>query len=744
MNPVKGLPARVQHRVIVALVVVVVAISSAPAVHGQSYRTPVTTSRVGVQSAGSSSAAQVSRSTATLGGTVSGVIFWDEGRVAYNPSVPCQALELELDAITGTGTQKVAVLNQFQPVQPVRSGPGLGICNYSFSHVPEGVALLMQLSVGLPFSTQVIAKGPFPLNGTATTLIKVPGGQCNNPPPSTTPSSTYFESGWVGCGDHTYNVNFQLLPRGATAPLAPRASMLLQQAPVSKTPSQPMLLQRSSQPGAAAPGSGMLTPVVKPATGATAGTKANSSAHAALKPIKLTAPKALRRAVNPELAQKNAALFTQLMQQRQAVDQQSTQMKLAAQASTTAAASTVASGTRTAVPAVQMQTKATTQIGPETTQDSTGSSPFHVINRNYWEPPAIACHQNPAPRILSAPPVFTPEAKYNSFAISGCGFGASSNGNTAYIYGVNGFRENLSIDFWSDLGITAHFDPTVAIGVLDQNNVTLVVAPSGRQEMQKSGFRFYAARGMPAADGSDQEVALAYDSLAQSRVNLSSVVGVGHDTNGGDATALGNILGPGFDQASANFKADSGYSFQGTPVSGWVLRYVYGHTDEENSLLYPENWFTWNDHPISCYINDVSYQDGSGTHACAAYFARLLSFGADTWDFSGLAPGFVISSYNLYYADPAPRSLCGAWDETSHDDGIVGSWYFSLSGSQISVTWPVYWCQDTEAMPFARVNQQELSAYGVAVWVMGPRCVDPWSGQSDQVCVAKVRQILGN
>jgi hypothetical protein len=35
------------------------------------------------------------------------------------------------------------------------------------------------------------------------------------------------------------------------------------------------------------------------------------------------------------------------------------------------------------------------------------------------------------------------------------------------------------------------------------------------------------------------------------------------------------------------------------------------------------------------------------------------------------------------------------------------------------------------------------SSYGLAVWVLGPRCVDPWAGQKDQSCMNEVKQILG-
>jgi hypothetical protein len=29
------------------------------------------------------------------------------------------------------------------------------------------------------------------------------------------------------------------------------------------------------------------------------------------------------------------------------------------------------------------------------------------------------------------------------------------------------------------------------------------------------------------------------------------------------------------------------------------------------------------------------------------------------------------------------------------------------------------------------------------VWVLGPRCIDPWTGQIDQACMNKMKQFPG-
>jgi hypothetical protein len=429
----------------------------------------------------------------------------------------------------------------------------------------------------------------------------------------------------------------------------------------------------------------------------------------ALKPVKLAVPNALKKLSNPHLPQTNASIIAVLQQQRQAAEQEASAMKLAAPSAS--AAGTTGNSHQTA-PSTRVQARpGVSQLGPESTQDST--SGLKIVNKPYAEPTSIACAKDPTPRVLSAPPVFTPEAKYNLFTISGCGFGATAAGNTAYIFGGNGFRENLAIDFWSERGITAHLDPALA-GVLDQNNITLVVAPAGKQALQKSGFRFYAARGMPAADGSDQEVQLAYNSIPHSDVAIFNV---------------DNFIA-GFDQLPSNaLSSFPSFSFQGTPVGGWVFRYQFFHKDVIGETA-------------NCYINDAGYQRDVCNYVYTIGDPSSWQLKSDTWDFSKFAPGFQITSYQLFVSTLDPTSLCGAWDDRANETHafLDGNWDFNLNAqNQIVVTWPVYHCRDEE---LERENIVHQSAYGLAVWVMGPRCVDPWTGQKDQSCMDTIKKNL--
>jgi len=88
--------------------------------------------------------------------------------------------------------------------------------------------------------------------------------------------------------------------------------------------------------------------------------------------------------------------------------------------------------------------------------------------------------------------VFTPDPQYNLYTIKGCLFGDTQ--GQAHLYGAFAAGQvALQIEFWSDTQIVAKVNPQVT-GELDQDNVTLVLAPSGAPQLQQSGFKFYAVR----------------------------------------------------------------------------------------------------------------------------------------------------------------------------------------------------------------------------------------------------------
>lgn len=484
--------------------------------------------------------------------------------------------------------------------------------------------------------------------------------------------------------------------------------------------------------GGVHPGAGAddLNPQPLPPRGFASGKATKQSAKFKRVAVKIGPPKALRRISNPHLSQQDAGIIAVLQKQKQAAEQEWSAMKLGIRPQVASGAlsqtTSPALAPRTAAPAtLAISANRVGTVGAESTSDSSGN-----LNSKFARLPNIntlvlTCSHDTTPRILhvsggQGPGVFTPEAKYNLYTIIGCGFGPSAAGNSVYLYGGNGFHQNLFVDFWSDNGITAHMDPALA-GVLDQDNVTLVVAPSGQQPFQKSGFKFYAARGIPGPDGSPQEVQLV--TMPQAGVGLF------------DASPLL----PGYDQVPQNALSQfSAFNFSGTPVAGWVFRYGSGYSDQNGARS------------ADCFVNQIGY-NGNG---CTPFwsigehdFMFTWPQKSDTWDFSKLVPGFWISSYQLFTDNLDPSTLCGAWDELpgSKSSELYGNWDYNLaSQNSISVTWAVNLCTDHEMNPAGRNNKVVQSSYGLAVWVLGPRCVDPWTGQRQDQCVKQVQQSFGS
>jgi hypothetical protein len=92
--------------------------------------------------------------------------------------------------------------------------------------------------------------------------------------------------------------------------------------------------------------------------------------------------------------------------------------------------------------------------------------------------------------------VFTPQTEYNSYVIKGCVLGTTT--GHAYLIGkFNAPQIDLQIQYWNDGEIDARVDPKIS-GELDQDNVSLVVAPVNKPQLKATGFKFAAARSDPA------------------------------------------------------------------------------------------------------------------------------------------------------------------------------------------------------------------------------------------------------
>jgi hypothetical protein len=110
--------------------------------------------------------------------------------------------------------------------------------------------------------------------------------------------------------------------------------------------------------------------------------------------------------------------------------------------------------------------------------------------------------------------VFTQDPQYDDYKISGCNFGTSQ--GQAHLNGP--FRAGqvaMQIALWTDTQIELKV-PTNLTGEADQNNVSLVIVPSGGAQAQLQNCKFYAMR---------QEVTLAR--FPQGQVTLGSVTDTG-------------------------------------------------------------------------------------------------------------------------------------------------------------------------------------------------------------------------
>jgi hypothetical protein len=112
----------------------------------------------------------------------------------------------------------------------------------------------------------------------------------------------------------------------------------------------------------------------------------------------------------------------------------------------------------------------------------------------------LACSTNPTMRILNvagtpASAVFTPIAAYDLYTVTGCSFGSPGPDAKAYIYKGGTFRENFQIQEWHDNWLKLSLDSKIS-GVLDQDDVTLVIQRADGTQANKSGFRFRAVRSL--------------------------------------------------------------------------------------------------------------------------------------------------------------------------------------------------------------------------------------------------------
>lgn len=652
MTALTGL--QLKRRLCLAAVLMATGITmSPPDGHCQASRVPVTATRA-------PSALQKPE------GTVAGYIFWDQTRVAYTPSTSCQGLQLELDVITGTGIQKFATLSQLQFMQSPRPGPSLGLCSYSFHEVPEGVALQVQVTVD-PSVSHVTTKGPL---GATGGLIKVPGGQCKNSSTGSTLSSAYLESGWLSCGEHAYNVNFELVPGGTIGVLPRQGATLLKQAPTTTMPSKSTLLQPTPQPGGPAQSSRTLASAAGSAKVATAGTSTNSPATSAIAQgkLKLGPAKSGPKVANPLASQKSVAILAELDQQRKADDKELSEIKPGIVASTTVPHTSAGTVTQASAPSTLLKPARPGTIGTEKTTASVTSSSAILRAPTPLDNFALICSQDPTMRILNVSgsyhaATFTTIKTYDSYTITGCALGDPGPNAKVYLYKDlykgTGFPLQFQILEWHDNWIHLQLDWNLT-GLFDQDNLTLVVQRADGKQASKGGFKFVAAR-------------------EQMRLRMIPRQ---------DFSLWGLTTAK-----TSEWKVT--YNSPASATDGWGFQGMSSEVQWNEQLPFMKNNFDT---------------------------ANAPSGGRDVYDFSRLQPGFVPTNASLEWQG----NVCYAGTLFTS-----GNFNLTWQTSQLWVDWQGQNCANVGCGGGAFQDdcfQVPNTTYGLDVWVEGPRGLDPWTG----------------
>jgi hypothetical protein len=305
------------------------------------------------------------------------------------------------------------------------------------------------------------------------------------------------------------------------------------------------------------------------------------------------------------------------------------------------------------------------------------NSRFGAMLPNTASNAALTCSTNPTMRILTVagtpgPAIFTPITAYDLYTISGCSFGNAGPDAKAYLYKGGGFREAFQILEWHDNWVKLSLDPKIS-GVLDQEDVTLVIQRADGTQASKGGFKFHSVRGTTPLQ------------LIPSR--WAHLVTWSHDSKSfspeysSPAIVDGKTAGP----------------------SAYVSRFVDGEKFDPN--------------------------------------AQPLDQQYDSYDFSGLAPGWTAKSAQLKTFDITCTDKTQPYITTYYER--FGNWRTQWDGNALRVYLADATCSSFDAaMPLANKQNHTGSYYQLLVVAYGPRCTDPLSGKPDQQCIQRVQQGL--
>lgn len=281
---------------------------------------------------------------------------------------------------------------------------------------------------------------------------------------------------------------------------------------------------------------------------------------------------------------------------------------------------------------------------------------------------ALTCAANPTMRILKvagmpAPAVFTPIVAFDLYTVTGCSFGSAGPDAKAYLYKGGTFREDFQVQEWHDNWLKISLDPKIS-GVLDQDEVTLVIQRADGTQVSKGGFKFHAVRSVVPL----QLIPSRWANL----VTWSQANKTFSPEYSSPALIDGKAAGP----------------------SAYVSRYIDGEKFDPN-------------------VQPASQQ-------------------YDSYDFSGLAPGWIGKSAQLKtYGTWCPLVVTYRAD--------FGTWRTQWEGNTLRV----YLADETctwfnPAFPPDHGDNWTGSYYKLTVSAYGPRCTDPLTGKPDTQCMQQV------
>lgn len=124
----------------------------------------------------------------------------------------------------------------------------------------------------------------------------------------------------------------------------------------------------------------------------------------------------------------------------------------------------------------------------------------------------------------------------------------------------------------------------------------------------------------------------------------------------------------------------------------------------------------------------------NGVDRDSALTGNSFDPGEDTYDFSQLAPGFVLQGAGVYWYGDS-QTLCRDWsDMTKNGDTVEystnGLYRVSRQGkSSVVVDWGVDQCK-LKFLGILEVSHFYGSGYSLVVYVKGPIGLDPWTGNA--------------